>query len=147
MFNKGTPHGEKGIIPKGGHCPPNSTLGANLAWKKAQKKDRKKNTSEIMNNTIPDWSPSITIFVWSPWKDPSRETSRHQINAVAISPKRLKSNESGNLQWNHLHRLVVKLILKHEINRGQGDSSVRWKGWRTFLLDIILDRIFRCEFI
>jgi len=71
VFNRGTPQGEKGIIPIGGHWLPNSILGAKLAWKKAQKKERKKNTSEIINNTIPDWRPSVTIFVWSPWKDPS----------------------------------------------------------------------------
>ena len=70
MFNRGTPQGEKGIIPIGGHWLPNSILGAKLAWKKAQKR-KKKNISKIINNTIPDWRPSVTIFVWSPWKDPS----------------------------------------------------------------------------
>ena len=42
MFNRGTPQGGKGIIPIGGHWLPNSILGAKLAWKKAQKKRKKK---------------------------------------------------------------------------------------------------------
>ena len=34
--------GLKGKTPKGGHMPPNSTAGANLLWKNAQKNLTKK---------------------------------------------------------------------------------------------------------
>ena len=52
--------GLKGITPKGGHLIPISTEGANLEWKKAQKKDKKKNTSEVINKIIPHRIPSAT---------------------------------------------------------------------------------------
>jgi hypothetical protein len=62
-----------------------SKVGARLLWKKAQKKEKKKNTSEIINRSIPKRSPLATKEVWSPWRVASRETSRHHWNAVTIS--------------------------------------------------------------
>jgi hypothetical protein len=42
VFNSGTPHGLSGLIPIGGHMFPNSTVGARLLWKNAQKKTEEK---------------------------------------------------------------------------------------------------------
>ena len=61
----------------GGQILPISTLADNLLWKKAQKKDRKKNTSETINNNIPHRNPNSTILVCSPWWAASKDTSRH----------------------------------------------------------------------
>lgn len=61
VFNKGTWNGLKTTKPNGGQTPPNSTLGASLLWKKAQKKLKKKNTSETINNSIPQRKPNSTI--------------------------------------------------------------------------------------
>jgi hypothetical protein len=48
------------VIPKGGHNIPTSLVGASLLWKKAQKKEKKKRTSEVINKIIPQRRPEIT---------------------------------------------------------------------------------------
>ena len=53
VLRSGTSKGLKGEIPNGGHMAPNSIVGANLLWKKAQKKEEKNKISEIINKTIP----------------------------------------------------------------------------------------------
>ena len=42
MFNNGIFKGFKTLIPRGGQTEPKTTLGDKLAWKKAQKKEKKK---------------------------------------------------------------------------------------------------------
>lgn len=64
-------------IPLGGHIIPISIVGASLLWKNPQKKDTKNKTSDVMNRIIPHRNPIVTVNVWSPWKVPSREISRH----------------------------------------------------------------------
>ena len=66
-----------GVIPAGGHWVPISTEGANLAWKNAQKKDRKKKTSDTINKIIPHRKLVITLLLCKPCKVPSRAISRH----------------------------------------------------------------------
>lgn len=53
VLRRGTSRGFRGVIPVGGHWLPSSGVGARLEWKKAQKKPRKKNTSDVMNKIIP----------------------------------------------------------------------------------------------
>ena len=77
VFNKGTWNGLNGKIPEGGHFRPISKVGANLLWKKAQKKEKKNKTSEVINKIMPHRRPFITIEVWSPCIVPSRLISRH----------------------------------------------------------------------
>lgn len=43
--------------------PPVSIEGVKLLWKKAQKKEKKKSTSEIINRTIPMRKPLVTLIV------------------------------------------------------------------------------------
>lgn len=64
----------------GGHKLPISILGDRLLWKKAQKKEIKKKTSDKIKNNIPNFNPFSTHFVWNPWKEASREISRHHWN-------------------------------------------------------------------
>jgi hypothetical protein len=66
VFNKGTENGFKGSTPLGGQTAPISTAGAKLLWKKAQKKEKNKQTSEIINKIIPYFNPCFTIKVWCP---------------------------------------------------------------------------------
>lgn len=40
-------------MPAGGHMVPSSTAGVNLLWKKAQKKEKKNKTSEVIKRIIP----------------------------------------------------------------------------------------------
>jgi hypothetical protein len=66
-----------GVIPIGGQQHPSSGVGANLLWKKAQKKAKKKHTSDKINRIIPHRSPFATYDVWWPRNVASRTTSRH----------------------------------------------------------------------
>ena len=77
VFRSGIENGFNGLIPAGGQQQPNSGVGDNLLWKKAQKNAKKKHTSERMNNSIPYRNPFITYEVWWPRNVPSRITSRH----------------------------------------------------------------------
>jgi len=52
-----------GLIPAGGQALPISTAGAKLLWKKAQKKDKKNKTSEVMKRIIPHRKPAPTKSV------------------------------------------------------------------------------------
>jgi len=47
-------------MPAGGQPQPISTEGDSEKCKNAQKKDKKKNTSETMNKTKPNRSPDLT---------------------------------------------------------------------------------------
>jgi hypothetical protein len=53
VFRSGTSQGLNTFISKGGQTLPISTVGAKLEWKKAQKKEKKNITSEVINNTTP----------------------------------------------------------------------------------------------
>jgi hypothetical protein len=64
VLANGTSQGFNASIPLGGHIEPNSTLGANEEWKKAQNIEKKKNTSDITNNIKPIFIPFCTRLVW-----------------------------------------------------------------------------------
>lgn len=53
VFSRGTLNGLMGVMPVGGQVQPSSGVGARLLWKKAQKNDRKKQTSERINRIMP----------------------------------------------------------------------------------------------
>jgi hypothetical protein len=63
VFSRGICRGLNGKIPVGGQIDPSSMVGVSLLWKNAQKNEMKKNTSEIINRTIPHRNPLVTIFV------------------------------------------------------------------------------------
>ena len=60
VFKRGILIGLKGEIACGGQACPNSIVGEILLCKKAQKKETKKKTSEMMNKIIPVFRPFIT---------------------------------------------------------------------------------------
>ena len=64
VLSKGTEKGFNTSIPWGGHIVPISMAGAKLLWKNAQKKEKKKQTSEAINNNIPNFNPFLTMWVW-----------------------------------------------------------------------------------
>ena len=126
VFKRGIWNGLKGWIPKGGQYIPISILGDNLLWKKAQKKEKKNNTSDKMKKIIPQRSPVTTTEVWRPWYVPSRVTSRHHwiiVNKIA-SP--LRSKRFILYWWNHLINPVVSIIALIEPVKGQGLISTKW---------------------
>lgn len=67
VFSRGTSIGLSGVIPVGGHSAPSSGVGTRLTWYNAQKKPRKKKTSDVMNRIIPYRMFFWTPFVWCPW--------------------------------------------------------------------------------
>lgn len=67
VFNKGSSNALIASIPFGGQWPPNSTVGANELWKKAQKIERKKKTSLTIKRATPIVKPFCTANVWLPW--------------------------------------------------------------------------------
>lgn len=77
VFSRGTAYGLIGSIPVGGQTHPSDGVGARLLWKNAQKKEKKKATSEAINRIIPARRPFTTGDVWWPRYVPSRITSRH----------------------------------------------------------------------
>lgn len=66
VFSKGSSKGLIASIPNGGHIAPNSTVGDNALWKKAQKIARKNNPSDTMNKATPKFRPLWTAIVWFP---------------------------------------------------------------------------------
>lgn len=93
VFNNGTLKGSNTSIFFGGHIIPNSIVGFNLEWKNVQKKEMKKNTSEIIKSNIPIFNPFNTLDVCNPWKVPSRETSRHHWNIINSNVIVLNNNK------------------------------------------------------
>lgn len=94
--------------------------GDKLLWKKAQKNEIKKNTSEIMNKIIPHRNPNVTGIVWRPWNVPSREISRHHwyiVSIVIIFPNR---NKELLYWWNHWTSPVTVVIAPIAPVNGQG---------------------------
>ena len=66
MFNKGNSKGLIESIPIGGHFAPNSIVGDNALWKKAQKIAKKNKASDTINNATPIFNPFCTAKVWLP---------------------------------------------------------------------------------
>jgi hypothetical protein len=77
VFRRGTLNGFSGLIPTGGQQHPSSGVADILLWKNAQKKAKKKSTSDVINRIIPHRNPVVTYDVWCPIIVASRITSRH----------------------------------------------------------------------
>lgn len=98
VFSRGIPHGESGDTPRGGQTAPISMLGLSLLWKKAQKKEKKKRTSETIKKTTPKRIPLLRGVEWNPWKVASRITSRHQL--IIVIPTNRRPTKIPNIEEN-----------------------------------------------
>jgi hypothetical protein len=72
-------------IPIGGHWAPNSTVGVNALWKKAQNIAKKNNASDTINSITPKFNPFCTAKVWLPKKVPSDIISLNQKDIDEIT--------------------------------------------------------------
>lgn len=126
VFNNGIWKGLKGKIPQGGQKWPNSILGLKLEWKKAQKKEIKKNTSLIINKIIPTINPLKTTLECKPWYVLSRITSRHHVKEITISIKKDIYNKSISIYINILIPPITILNTPSPTNNGQGDIFTIW---------------------
>jgi len=126
VFKRGTWVALNGVIPVGGQKNPISRVGASLLWKKAQKKEKKNNTSEVINKIIPHRKPLITCKVWRPWNVLSRMISRHHWKVVNVI-----INIPNNIRFiivimNHLTMPVTKINAAKEAAIGHGLWSTKW---------------------
>jgi len=129
VLSRGTSSGSSEESPAGGHTEPNSTLGLREEWKKAQKNEKNKQTSLIMNRIIPNRKPSSTLYVCLPCMVDSRTTSRHHcviVNSKIIRPSgpRLASNECCQL----VTPANKKNAPAAPVN-GHGLGLTIWKAW------------------
>lgn len=134
MLSRGTWYGLIACKPKGGHNTPSSIFGLSLLWKKAQKKEKKNKISEVINKIIPHRRPFITKFVWNPWKELSRDTSRHHWAQQITSVKVLT-----NIIWLFVEFIqnVVAVsidIVEKLTKRGHGLGKTKWNGWCWFAI-------------
>jgi len=126
VFSKGTWVALNGMIPEGGHKKPISSVGESLLWKKAQKNEKKNNTSEVINKIMPQRRPLMTCKVWRPWKVPSRVISRHHwkvVNVIIIIPRNIRF---VILIINHLTIPVTIINVAKEAEIGHGLWSTKW---------------------
>lgn len=111
---------------------PKSFLGFNLLWKKAQNQALKNKISLKINKSMPHFNPSRTSKLWNP-VSLSRFTSRHQLN---IKIKTIKNNiikltKFFVLKKNNKFKII--LIIKIDINKGQGLILTIWNLWNEIL--------------
>lgn len=131
VLSKGNSNGLIASIPIGGHWAPNSTVGDNALWKKAQKIAKKNKASDAINSATPMFNPLWTASVWFPRYVPSLITSLHQSAMELISD--IKAIVKKVLPW--LNPCIVDTPLVVNVNKeipvqmGQGEGDTRWKGW------------------
>lgn len=92
MLRRGIEKASKGVINKGGHSSPVSIFTLNLKLKKAQKKEKKKRTSLLINHPIDHFKEDSASIVWCP-NFPSQSTSfAHKIKIQKAKIK-FKNNQ------------------------------------------------------
>jgi len=126
VLRNGIPIGLNVLIPFIGHNSPIWISGDSLEWKNAQKNDRKKKISDTMKRIIPISKPFMTSFVWSPFNQPSRVTSRHQH--ILISKIVMIENITGLKDSPHIQSADenVKLKTAKDPKIGHGLTETKW---------------------
>lgn len=128
VLSKGNSKAFIASIPMGGHWAPNSTVGDNALWKKAQKIAKKNKASDTINKATPMFNPLWTAKVWLPKYVPSDMTSLHHKTIEYI--KVIKANSANKLEWLKpcmvKTPVVVKVSKEIQVKIGQGDGDTRW---------------------
>ena len=139
VFSKGTPQGERGLIPVGGQIFPISIVGANLLWKNLQKKAKKKQTSDKIKKIIPIRRPRVVINLWNPCIVLSRVTSRHHWYIVIVIINNPISISLIDCVWNHTAVPLVMNKAPKDPVKDHGLISTKWKGL-IVKLDIFINK-------
>lgn len=126
VLSKGIWKGLKAKISLGGHDMPISCVGVRLLWKKAQKNLKKNRISETINKIMPHRNPYVTFFVWRPWNEPSRATSRHHCALDKIMIVNPRANRLKEDRWNHFTNPDVIAIAPIDAVKGHGLFSTKW---------------------
>lgn len=137
VLSRGTWNGLIAFTPSGGHKSPISIFGLRLLWKKLQKKEKKNKTSEVINKIMPHRNPFITRFECSPWKDPSRDTSRHHWKQKRIKHK-LLNPDTDKFLVDIIKTLLIRNLLALRLTRiGHGLRKTKWKGWNWDIISFV----------
>jgi len=128
VFSRGIWVGLKGSMKNGGHKEPKLLVGDKLEWKKAQKNEIKKSTSDKINSSMPPLSPFITILEWKPSKVLSRTTSRHHRKEESRVLDRAINSNWLVFVVSIMMILAVKFKALIELIKGQGLTLTMWKG-------------------
>lgn len=136
MFIRGIAIGLNLWIPKHGHFCPIKISGDKDVWKKAQKNETKKKTSDVINKSIPSFNPLITSLVWRFSNVDSRIMSRHHLHAMEIIKNKLKYKKKFLEEMLLNVFAVVKTVLNNwkDAKIGQGLGDTRWNGTKIFLV-------------
>lgn len=138
VFIRGILIGLKARMVIGGHAWPISIVGEILLWKKAQKNETKKKTSDEIKSTIPVFSPFITKLEWLPCLEDSRWMSRHHVYAItSIVKKAIRITKKFFLL------IITSLAVTNDripldANKGHGLWSTRWNGLNLFIIILFL---------
>jgi len=103
VFKRGTSNGSNTLIPTGGQIDPMLISGPKALWKNPQKNEKKKHTSDRINNIIPICNPFCTANVWCPWNEASLITSLHQTiitKMIKLNPAKV-SKEPPSYLWKY----------------------------------------------
>ena len=152
VFAAGTSEASIGSNALGGHSDPISIAGANDEWKYAQRIERKKKTSLIINNATPKDNPFCTLSVCAP----------KYVASVIISLNQRPIPQHNNINenitpvspigkpWNHNTAEIVSDNNTADKAIGHGDWSTIWYGCRgngtTFWNVFTWDELLKCEF-
>lgn len=134
MFKRGILIGLKEWMSRGGQLCPNSIVGEMLLWKKAQKNDTKKNTSEVINRIIPVFNPFITISEWFPWLVASRWISRHHEKATINMIIKVTIITFFVTLFTRRRPDSTRAKAPFEAKIGQGLTSTRWNGLNFLII-------------
>lgn len=129
VFIRGIPIGLNALIPLQGHLWPIKMSGDRDEWKNAQKKERKKKISDVINNIIPNFKPLITSFVCLPSKVDSRIMSRHQFHEINLIKPIFTKKIVFLGCWLNI-RAVEKTVLNSwkDAKIGHGLRVTKWNG-------------------
>lgn len=113
---------------------PSSIAGAKLLWKKAQKKEKKKQTSDKINRSILIRNLNSNLWVWNPIIL-SRLKSFHHKNLIHVTRNTENSTLHREiLNLNHITTLEAVENSIKESKKGQKEVCTGRKG----LINIIL---------
>ena len=88
----------------------------------------KKNTSEVMNRTIPALRVFITSWGWDPWRVASRWMSFHQKKETPPMRRKEIRKRAFREVFRASRREETKAKAPKEVTIGQGLAVTRWKG-------------------
>jgi len=112
-FKSGIPHGERGVIPTGGHTIPTLTSGLTETWIQVQNNPLKNITSDKIKRSIPSLIHSIVDGMWKPLDSELTSVNQQKIHIIKAVREMNKLISLLHLAYtNNLENILISLILK-----------------------------------